>query len=584
MKGFLRICFIACLFAHFHVAQGQVPVITSNPRDTSVCVGNDVTLTVAATNNPTGYVWQYQYHPTRSQWYDISPTKDGFSGQNTNQLTIHSGALNPYSVRFRCIAVNAEGSSIPSTIAIVKIAQPHPNFTIWGQIPVCRSGTAYFNPGLNLYIDSVTWTYTGSGITIHYDHTNNNSPGDSVITIDFSDTATMGILSAVDSNACGVYGPATLAITISPELKTVAGAAGYGPVCGDNFSNRDDPNSYTIRSTCAPLIHITASGPHPLHGYVTSCVTVDSTVQSYGGIPYVQRHYNIEPNEDPSASTATLTLYYTQSDFDNYNLARGSNPALPANSTDAAGIANLRITQFHGTGTAPGTYTGTTGEINPDDNKIIWNATDNRWEVTFDIIGFSGFYVSTGSLIPLPLTLTDFNGQTTTNGNLLQWITASEQNTAWFEIQRHTPGSAFTTIAKVSAAGNSRLPLHYQYTDNDAASDTLSYRLKMVDLDGGFTYSKTVVLQHVTDNAYAIRLSPNPYHNNGALSIIAPTTGTALLTVTDISGRLLFQQRVSLSKGNNPISTGDIDALPSGTYLLSLLVKGHRQTVKLVKY
>ncbi|HVW62893.1 MAG TPA: T9SS type A sorting domain-containing protein [Puia sp.] len=145
---------------------------------------------------------------------------------------------------------------------------------------------------------------------------------------------------------------------------------------------------------------------------------------------------------------------------------------------------------FHGTGTTPGTYTGTTGEINPDDDKIVWNATDNRWEVTFDVTGFSGFYVSTGSLIPLPLTLTDFSGQTTTGGNLLKWTTASEQNTAWFEIQRHTPGSAFVTIAKIPAAGNSHLP----------------------------------------------------------------------------------------------IPTGDIDRLPAGTYLLSLMANGQRQTVKLVKY
>jgi hypothetical protein len=106
----------------------------------------------------------------------------------------------------------------------------------------------------------------------------------------------------------------------------------------------------------------------------------------------------------------------------------------------------------------------------------------------------------------------------------------------------------------------------------------------MVDLDGQSTYSKTVVLQHSTDNTSTIRLSPNPYHNNGALSITATTAGTAILTVTDISGKQLTQQRVSLSKGNNSITTKDIDRLPAGSYLLSLITNGQRQTVKLVKY
>lgn len=596
MKEFLRVCFIACIISHFNVVLAQVPVITTNPRDTSICQGSDVTLTVMATNNPTGYQWQYQIDQygggAGGWWGNLNSNDPHFSGQNTNSLTVHINLLPNYfgnGLHLRCIASNTEGASLPSATAIVKIVQPHQVFNIIGyELPICKgSKEHYFTTFMNLNVDSITWSYSGSGVTIHTDHTNINGPGDSVIIIDFADEATAGILTAIDSNTCGVFGPETLAITIAPPKNTVAGAIGYGNICGSTNISPYAPDSYyeKVMTTCAPISQITVSGSNHVHGDITICITVDSTVQSYNGIPYVQRHYNIEPAEDPSTSTATLTLYYTQGDFDAYNLARGTNPALPTNSADAAGIANLRITQFHGTGTTPGTYTGTTGEINPDDDKIVWNATDNRWEVTFDITGFSGFFVSTGSLIPLPLTLTDFSGQMTTGGNLLKWTTASEQNTAWFEIQRHTPGNAFVTIAKIPAAGNSHLPFNYQYTDNDGVTnDTLSYRLRMVDLDGQFTYSKTVILQQGTDNPYTIRLSPNPYHNNGALTISAATTGIAVLSVADISGRQLFQQRVSLSKGNNPIPTGDIDRLPAGAYLLSLMTNGQRQTVKLVKY
>jgi hypothetical protein len=45
-------------------------------------------------------------------------------------------------------------------------------------------------------------------------------------------------------------------------------------------------------------------------------------------------------------------------------------------------IANLRINQFHGTGTLPGNYTGAQQVIDPVDANIVWNSTLSRWEVT----------------------------------------------------------------------------------------------------------------------------------------------------------------------------------------------------------
>ena len=51
--------------------------------------------------------------------------------------------------------------------------------------------------------------------------------------------------------------------------------------------------------------------------------------------------------------------------------------------------------QYHGTGTVPGTYSGGTTLIDPNDANIIWNATTSRWEITFTVSGFSGFYLHT---------------------------------------------------------------------------------------------------------------------------------------------------------------------------------------------
>jgi hypothetical protein len=572
MDRILRLCLVVCIIVKNQVAVAQIPVITTNPKDTIVCIGSDVALSVVATNNPTGYVWQYNPDPSGNTWNTILTNDTEYGGATTNQLIVHTNALSIWLVgsvlRFRCIAVNANGSSLPSSTAVLKIAQPNPGFNIYGNQNLCKESSDYFTTNMNLNIDSVTWSFSGTGLTINTSHSNNNTSQDSAILISITDSTTEGILTATDSNACGVYGPATYPITISPEQRNIAGIAGL-QVCASSFGPTMDG------SGCAPIFYYSPSGANPVNVYLSACVTLDSAVQSYGGVPYVQRHYNIEPTGgDPSTSTATLTLLYTQADFDAYNLARGTNPALPTGPADATGIANLRVTQFHGSGTTPGTYTGTTGEIDPPDNNIVWNSTANRWEVTFSITGFSGFFLSTGSLIPLPLTLTAFIGQSTEKGNLLQWTTAEEQNTAYFEIQSST-GAAFTSVARVAAAGNSQLPLHYSYIDPVSAGSSISYRLKMVDLDGSASYSRIIALGAPGAFSYSIKASPSNY------IVTAPTPGSAILLVSDISGRQLYQQNVVLSKG---INTFPANSLPAGSYLLTLLADKQRFTTKFVRY
>ena len=151
------------------------------------------------------------------------------------------------------------------------------------------------------------------------------------------------------------------------------------------------------------------SGSKPVQGDINNRMTVDPTVQTYNGIPYVQRHYDIEPVNDPATSTATVTLYFTQQDFDNFNAFPGHGSNLPVNTFDNNGKANLRVYQYHGfSGTStPGSYSGVGMQIDPDDANIVWNVKAGCWEVTFNVTGFSGFFVSNAgfsSIVPPVIT------------------------------------------------------------------------------------------------------------------------------------------------------------------------------------
>lgn len=564
-------------------ARSQAPVITTNPVSDTVCPGNDASFTVAASNTPTSYTWQSSLYG--NSFTNISPTDATFEGSTTATLTVHTDASFRYYIyAFRCVATNASGTSQPSAAASLETAALFNGF-YWHYTTteVCQ-GASHVRFGQPMDVQSYStynWSYSGNDVVIR------PVSADSTVELDFGPAATSGTLSVVSVGACGSSTAQTLAITVNPAASSTAGTAGDGSHC----STVTIPSSSTYNgvyssdpSGCGGIAYIYPSGAHRVRGATTTCVTIDASVQSYNGVPYVQRYYTVEPASNASTATATLTLYYTQSDFDAYNTARGSFPALPTGPSDATGIANLKITQFHGSGTTPGTYAGSSGDIDPDDDKIVWNSAAARWEVTFDVTGFSGFFVSSSSLVTLPLTLTNISVISQNGGNLLRWTTASEENTAYFEVERNDNGGSgdYHSIATIAAAGNSHSSINYSFTDLQQTQGDLAYRLKMVDLDGQATYSRIVRIQ-TGNSSLHIKVLPNPSANPSAISVYAPKQTNAILTATDGSGRVILKKTIVLQQGANSFDASSLGTLQKGFYLLTLYTDTEKTTVKFIK-
>jgi hypothetical protein len=284
---------------------------------------------------------------------------------------------------------------------------------------------------------------------------------------------------------------------------------------------------------------ITPSGSNPVSEPVITKLTVDETVQTHNGFPYVQRHYDIEPVNNPETATATVTLYFTQQEFDNYNAHPAHGFNLPTNANDATGKANLRVYQYHGFSTTsqPGSYTGSGIEINPDDTKIIWNATNQWWEVTFDVTGFSGFFIGSVGNGVLPLKLLSFTGTLDGTSVHLKWETAEQINTAYFEVQRSIDGIHYVKLNQVTAAGNANANLWYHYTDLPGTDPVYYYRLKMVDIDNAFTYSNVIVVKPAKNNAGLV-LYPNP--SKGNTIVRHPLSNSySEIKIIDMTGRVI---------------------------------------------
>ncbi len=92
----------------------------------------------------------------------------------------------------------------------------------------------------------------------------------------------------------------------------------------------------------------------------------------------------------------------------------------------------------------------------------------------------------------LPITLLSFISKVSEKGVLLSWQTATELNNQYFEIERLTETQTWQTLTRIAGAGNSSLLRSYVYTDDQAPLGTTYYRLKQVDFNGAYTYSKVV--------------------------------------------------------------------------------------------
>jgi hypothetical protein len=113
-----------------------------------------------------------------------------------------------------------------------------------------------------------------------------------------------------------------------------------------------------------------------------------------------------------------------------------------------------------------------------------------------------------GISTPLPVTLARFEGKAIENSAYLQWTTTEEVNASNFEIQRSRDARHFEAIGSVAARGESKAVVDYYFTDSAAGPGSHYYRLKQIDLDNTYSFSRTIVVRF--DGQARIALYPNP--------------------------------------------------------------------------
>lgn len=385
----------------------------------------------------------------------------------------------------------------------------------------------------------------------------------------------------------GATGNTTVTITVDPASYTLAAtpAAGGAVVC----QSKTVSGSTDYRDgNCNLLATILPSGASPVGNIVNSCVRLDTGATKKGTADlYLARNYDITPQVNPASATATLTLYFLQSEFNKFNLRAtdSGHTLLPTGPADATGIANLVLRQFHGTGTLPNAYSGgtfvdfTTATAG---TTVTWNATRSWWEVRFPVAGFSGFYITSKKLAPVPITLEYFKGSKQGKLNMFEWKVNCTSTQAIFTLERSTDGIRFNGIGGFTATQDRCLQA-FNYNDASPLSGVNYYRLKITDVDGKSAYSSTISLLNKETGFAFVNMVPSVVTNTTVLNINSDINDKIQLVITDASGRQVQTQQAVLVPGGNPI-TINAGKLASGVYQVTGYTDaGRAKTIRFVK-
>ena len=185
---------------------------------------------------------------------------------------------------------------------------------------------------------------------------------------------------------------------------------------------------------------------------------------------------------------------------------------------------------------------------------------NNTLQVTLAPMSITSLLV-TGAPIALPQSFLSFTATKGDHKVRLNFTTTNELNVVSFEVERSADGLSFTTIGTVTGEGVNG---NYAYIDAHPLPSMNHYRLKMIDQNGGYSYSKMVSIRYDKDASIAI--FPNPAKDVATVQLHMPA-GAISLQIIDGMGRMV--KNLTLQSSGNTFSTAiDISGLARGQYYI----------------
>ncbi len=190
---------------------------------------------------------------------------------------------------------------------------------------------------------------------------------------------------------------------------------------------------------------------------------------------------------------------------------------------------------------------------------------------------FGGQFVHRLQQSVLPLGIVQFTGSIDDGVPKLAWITRNETNVRHFEIEISENASDFKKIDVIQAKNTP--DASYTWHGRDIRSLSY-YRLKIVEMNGSFTYSPIVKITS-TKKPFAVTIYPNPVKDQCVVSITNDRVEKVNILLTSIDSKVISTYHINTVQGTTTIPLNQ--NLRQGTYLLTVLSSGERTVLKLIR-
>jgi hypothetical protein len=162
--------------------------------------------------------------------------------------------------------------------------------------------------------------------------------------------------------------------------------------------------------------------------------------------------------------------------------------------------------------------------------------------------------------VVLPVYLSTFIAERNGNTVSLKWTSEAEVNLKEYSVEMND-GTGFKTVGSVLAKQGA-LTNYYSFEYNYLSKHSVQFRLRLVDIDGSFTYSKTALVKGDAQS-FDFSIYPNPSTSANTNILISGLSSSGRIQIIDITGKVLK----TLVVNSNNVKVGH---LPTGVYMVKL--------------
>ena len=185
----------------------------------------------------------------------------------------------------------------------------------------------------------------------------------------------------------------------------------------------------------------------------------------------------------------------------------------------------------------------------------------------------------------IPVELSSFTASVSKNSVTLNWSTATETNNSGFEIQRKLDKSKWERIAFVEGNGTTTESQNYSIIDDISPIETktIKYRLKQLDYDGSYEFSKVVEITQLAPTRFELDQNyPNPFNPTTTVRFSLPADVRVRINIYNSLGELIAEViNKDYEAGYHRVEFSGF-IIPSGIYFYRLQADDFIETKKMI--